>query len=506
MAWVAVGSTVVSGVAGALGSSKARKAAKKDREFQREQNEIAQTAFEPVPVNGLGGSGASFGSQNAQPGLQAGQVDFNALANTGTQAPPAPAGAPSGGGSIQAPTTIDIPGGGQVQIPSSSFSGGSVFDAIQQGQGGGDFASGDNNLGQVNLNAGDLDPAAAGARQIGTQNIGRAGQAQFADQDPRVQELFQAFNQQGADAGISNATGVQDTLLGGAGQAFGNASQDLFNQQQNPFQEGFQNSLFGQSQDSFNAIPGTQEGARAQQLDLLRQEAAPFEERAFSGLQNNLFSTGRLGTTGGGLQTEAFARGLGQADLSRQITAGNEGRAAQNSQLNLAQGQLGAGSGIRELGDQLLTGAQNRFAGTANLSQDLSANRQGLQQQQFGNLGSLLQNAFAPQRLQQDLQSGFLNNASSSLGINQGVQDSSLSQAKFGLDAANVQASNRLGGVTGSQAPASGGQNIFSQISAATAPSGGIVGTIQDVLANRKANQQQATSQPGVIPQGSLGI
>lgn len=99
-----------------------------------------------------------------------------------------------------------------------------------------------------------------------------------------------------------------------------------------------------------------------QRLALLREQAAPFEQRQFNRLQNNLFSTGRLGITGGGLQTEAFARGLGQADLARQVEAQNMGL----QQQQFAQGLLGTASGLGQLGIQGV-GAQRH--GTQNLTQ-----------------------------------------------------------------------------------------------------------------------------------------
>jgi hypothetical protein len=151
-----------------------------------------------------------------------------------------------------------------------------------------------------------------------------------------------------APAGFQNAANIQGTvqnagILGATGlatQAFGRAAQ------------------LGSGQ------------AGASILDLLRQQAQPFENRAFNNLQSNLFSTGRIGSTGGGLQTEAFARGLGQADLSRQTQA------------------LG-------LEDQLLSSAFNRFGQTTGLANDLAG--AGVQSQAF-------QSQFPRQLRDQDLQ------------------------------------------------------------------------------------------------------
>lgn len=122
---------------------------------------------------------------------------------------------------------------------------------------------------------------------------------------------------------------------------------------------------------------GNYDAVRDDTLAALRTQAEPFERRAFNSLQNNQFATGRLGTSGGALQTEAFARGLAQADTERQLIARQEARNVQNNE------------------DSLLQSAFGRFVQTAGMANDLA-------QQRFGN--SMLLNDTAFNRGQQNLQ------------------------------------------------------------------------------------------------------
>lgn len=104
--------------------------------------------------------------------------------------------------------------------------------------------------------------------------------------------------------------------LGQYGNLFGNLAQQAGN---NPY--ALQQMQLGQG--FMGATPKNYDAVAAERLGLLREGAAPFEERAFDSLQNRMFSQGRMGSTGGGRDLEAFGRGLAQADNSRQIDAMN---------------------------------------------------------------------------------------------------------------------------------------------------------------------------------------
>ena len=251
---------------------------------------------------------------------------------------------------------------------------------------GGSFNQG---TGRLNLNLGERLEGQQGLFDALAQGI--AGRDAGSILDPArgtlgLQQLATGLQPQQGDF-----SGLQNLISGNLGLA------DFGINQAFDFQQGanaFADRRFGQAENFFNeAAGGGSEGARARTLDLLRQQAAPFEDRAFTSLLDNQFATGRLGSTGGALQTEAFARGLGQADLSRQLAANQEGRNFQQNALGLAAGFQGAGTGARTLGDNLLGNAFGRFSGLSNLALDAEGQRFGQQlsgqQNLFNQLGSL---------------------------------------------------------------------------------------------------------------------
>jgi hypothetical protein len=160
----------------------------------------------------------------------------------------------------------------------------------------------------------------------------------------------------------------------------------------------FAGALRQQASDAFAALPGTQEAATQAAYQRMTELAQPGIERGMSNLQDNLFATGRLGTSGGALQTEAFARGLGQADTERQLAAMQEGRAALNA-------QLGLGTGLAGQQDASLMNAMQRFTGMSDLSNRLGQSRydrtSDIANTNFQRAGQLLANA--PQAVQQAL-------------------------------------------------------------------------------------------------------
>jgi len=209
---------------------------------------------------------------------------------------------------------------------------------------------------------------------IGTSNAALANLASgisAGGQIPMdVQNAYQRFLVAGGLPDISGQLGGISSLAGIGGLQALAANQSLTNAYA-PFQQGLQNQLYGGAAGLFGQAAQGFDAYRDQTLDLLRQQAAPFEQRALQALQTNQFNTGRLGTTGGGMQTEAFARGLGQADLARQLQAGQEARNAGAYSLAQGQGLLGAGQGLTSMQDQLLDNAYKRFSGATGLGADL---------------------------------------------------------------------------------------------------------------------------------------
>jgi hypothetical protein len=302
----------------------------------------------------------------------------------------------------------------------------------------------------------------AGGVDLANQGITQATGFGNAAQDPFAQRAFANFLNAG-DNGLQ-------AMQAGSGQMFGNTIADAQRQFDNPFGQGLSQSLLGQAGNAFAAVPGTQEAARQQTLDLLRQQAQPFEERQTAGHFDRLHAMGQLGTTGGGIQTEAFARGLGQADMQRQLAAGAEGRAAQGAQMQLGTNFLGGSSGLQELQNQLLSGATSRFGQVAGIGTNL-------QNQGFNQSLGTLENIFAPQMLQQQLQQGALGTAAAGTGLVSGLDADGRAMAELAGNFMVNQANTRMGQ---SAIPMPGADTstatALAQLSGALAPEGGLQG------------------------------
>ena len=224
--------------------------------------------------------------------------------------------------------------------------------------------------------------------------------------------------------------------------------------------------LAGQLGGNFNEV-------RDQTLQALRASAQPFEQRQFQDLQQNLFNTGQLGTTGGSLQTEAFARGLGQADLQRQLVAGQEARntsadiASRFGSLmsgfntanqagnftdqtagGLLSSMISSGLGLNSGDQQNIMNAFSRFAGGNQLGLDLSntAFNRGMSLDQL--MAQRAQQNFADvagiQLLPSQLQTGQLNVANTLLGSLSGLQNMGLNAYQAAQQFAAAQANVKL--------------------------------------------------------------
>lgn len=261
---------------------------------------------------------------------------------------------------------------------------------------------------------------------------------------------YQRYDQQAGGLGQSSQIGG----LGAMGAGFG-----LLNQ--------------GPGQDYQGFVNG--------RLDLLRQQAAPFEQRAYNANNQNLFSTGRMGTTGGGIQTEAFARGLGQADLQRQLDAQGMGdQLYQFDQGNrLAQQQLGGQ--LLATGNNLNLGANSIFGGQLVGATDYNTLVNSRAQQRLQNAQGLF--GFGNQLGTQDLTSGSaaLQNY---LGIADAMQQQGFQGAQIGSMAMGQQATQSAGSPWGGALQGLGGaisgMDLQSMFGAKTPPSA----TVQPLPSN----------------------
>lgn len=267
------------------------------------------------------------------------------------------------------------------------------------------------------------------------------GQMPFLFDQSQMASMLDPRMAQYATGQMFGAAGNQ-MQLGDAASAFG--LQQLLG---GPVGGGMAAGMYGTGMGMLGERAQSYDAQRDQMLAQLRAEAAPFEERAGQALQQNLFNTGRLGTSGGGMNIEAFARGLGQADTSRSIQANQfaQDLYGRDLQAALARNQMGAGlmqgglSGY-QAGTQLQGALGQGFMG---LGGDMYGSGAGIYGQGAGlNLGlQNLQNERGLQRLntaqqlfgfgtqlgQQDLATG-----TGMFGQVLGINDALLDQARVG--------------------------------------------------------------------------
>lgn len=113
-------------------------------------------------------------------------------------------------------------------------------------------------------------------------------------------------------------------------------------------------------------------------LDLLRQAAAPQENRDRLGLDDKLFGRGQLGTSGGAEQLRALGEVQSQADLQRQLAAIGLGRQEALDRFGGAMQAVGQGMGGQRQAFDMGMGA---FGGMQGLFSNL------IQQGQLGMSG-----------------------------------------------------------------------------------------------------------------------
>jgi hypothetical protein len=323
---------VIGGGLSLLGAKKAAKGADADRAQQQQAlDRLAGVEFDPQSIFGPSGLGFDFDTMVASLGDFAPFQDmFGGLAESGIgQGFDIQQGALGAG----LPVLEQLFGGasglaGQSLADIQNFEGTDFLqDVFSRGI---DFAGGQ--LGQASAEGAGI---RALAQQLGLGGAGLGGEG--AD----LRNLGVDMLNRGDPA---RATGL-DFGLGGAASVFGRGS-DLFNR----------GDFFAdEAQQGFESL-------RADTLSTLRERDREGEDRAAAGLADELFGTGRLGTTGGGRDISDFAQGLARADLDRQLAATGEARAARESSGNLASlfGQLG--TGVTSLAPNIFNAGTNMFA------------------------------------------------------------------------------------------------------------------------------------------------
>lgn len=288
-----------------------------------------------------------------------------------------------------------------------------------------------------NVNWGDL--LTSGLNLLGSKQ--NAGANQQTANTYAQQTKFNPYNVLAGNSGVlfngNSALGslskpyqdIQGQLTSGAGGLLGNIGQTFQSGGINPFLQGSFDqynqgspqapsnlgSQFNTAGQGFlNSLGGFDPNqAAGNYTNVLRQQAQPGNERAAQGLAQNLFNTGRLGTTGGqGLFGELINQ-QNQQDLGFQQAGMQYGGQEQNR-------IAGLGQSFGQLGDQLNSNtfnqtnarAQQRFQ---NAMQLFGAGQQNSQNQLGAGLGLLQGSQGLDSDLLKAIQTGgYLGGASSS--------------------------------------------------------------------------------------------
>jgi len=273
------------------------------------------------------------------------------------------------------------------------------------------------------------------------------GQLDFGGAEQGITDAFsnQAnpfFDQAGFQNNLNNVQGL------------GNLFSQLTAAGPQDFSGGAQNALFAGGMQNLNNA-SDQSGLFNQFLGTQRQAAQSTNDRLFNRLQDRQFAQGRLGSSGGGQETEGFFNALNQQDLGFQNNAFGLADRQQNFLANLGQSQIG-------LGQNFLSQNLGQFNQNAQFAQGFGGLAGQLEGQGFGQqMGALGFNQNSALQRMQAMQ-GLLGFGAGlqNQGFNQGIAGGGflLDQAGFGRDTLinllNAEA-NRIG-ATGLHAQALG--------------------------------------------------
>ena len=229
----------------------------------------------------------------------------------------------------------------------------------------------------------------------------------------------------------------------------------------------------------------------ADQLANLRASARPMEDRAVNSKFQNLFSSGRLGTTGGAQALGDLAQRQETADIDRQV-------ASRGLATNLLNSNRQTGLGMLGQGFQGILGGQNANTSLAGTVGGLGSAATGM----FGNLSQKQLSANQNFGDRTVSRAGLrLQNAENIFGFGSGLQDRSfnLGSNAFGLiRQLNTEGRNTIalgGNIGGQQATAGANQGSFTMQGAGSAVGAGLTGLGQGLL-----NSDFSSTPPPAIP------
>lgn len=200
-------------------------------------------------------------------------------------------------------------------------------------------------LGTIGSVAGALGPVAGGV-------LAQQGANTQGNQQNQILQLLLARAAQGV--GPTGSTNAQ-----GGTSSFNNGALTLDSGSMAPLQQLFQSV-------SQQALGTAQQSTEAAVLERLRASALPQENIQANSVANRLFNTGRLGTTGGANVMGQLSQAQQQADLQRQLAAGQESRTAQTSALQQALRALGGSQDIsQQTLNEFISGSNAAIGSTA---------------------------------------------------------------------------------------------------------------------------------------------
>jgi hypothetical protein len=219
------------------------------------------------------------------------------------------------------------------------------------------------------VSLGSLNPAFAGFAGTAGSGANMAGNFLNGGLPANIQQALRGYtglvNSPGAGT-QGGLGGIYGGLMGANGAA-GNLMGMGFNQLNSPLIGQANNAASGFLNNAGTDFNSTFNNSYS---NLLQQLQDPMQ-RAQSQLTDQEFQRGQLGSTAGGLQTQDFAKGLGQAMLGAQGQAFNQALGSFNSDLSGAGTASGIANNGLSLGNSLLSNAFGQFNNTSALGSNV---------------------------------------------------------------------------------------------------------------------------------------
>lgn len=223
----------------------------------------------------------------------------------------------------------------------------------------------------ANINAGQVTTALNGGLNATNSNMGALGAQQsaiagsFGNAAPAsVQNAINSQSQQVAPTGtqgiLGGQLGLQQAVQGSEGSLINSGTTALNNPLTANLQGAAQTQLGTAGQDFSTTYNNSLSALNAALVDPTAQ--------AESQMADSQFERGQMGTSGGALQTQAFAKGLGQAYLGNQQTALTEAQNTQNSATTNAATLNNSANNNLSTANGLLANAYGQFNNTSQIA------------------------------------------------------------------------------------------------------------------------------------------